>query len=398
MEGGFGQRVIKGTWETRPRVSGMDQDRHDRTGLGSAPSELPPRPLVAMAPEYRRSVVYVLIGLVVLTLVARWANQFRPPENRPDPRVVAAIATVMAVAAGSLLRWRLRVDGRGIARRRLVGWHLFGWDELASGRVSEGVYTGSYVFPDRPFWNRTLSLGMIPEADRNAIQALILRVWVRPPEPEIPPELAFRFFFRNIARLGPGVLTIVHRGEEHRYAWGEVRALKIRRSERARRDFSSLELVLPDRTVTLRVVIDHGRANPSWSRVKGQPKPDPVTVAAALLAYVPRDRVVITSLSEPPLTLAEWDDRYTLLEKKEKELTSLRRVFWVALPFLLACCFWDTSRGWVPVVGMLVACSMYGVVFWAVYRSITAGYRRSLKEFESQFPGRTPGGSTSPTR
>ena len=366
----------------------MSQDRGEcsvteprNTGLGA--------PLVApLAPEYRRCVVYVLIALVGLPFVARWVNEARPPEHRPDLRVLGAVDALLVLGVASVLRWRLRVDERGISRRRFVAWHLYSWDEFASGRVREGVYRDTYQFPDRPPWHRALSLGPLRDADRSAIKAIIERVWVRPPAPDPPANLAFRFSFRKIAYIEPVCLTIVHRGEEQRYAWGEVRALKIRRSERERRDFSSLELVLPDRTITLRVAIDHGRAIPSWSGLRGQPRPDPATVAAALQEYVPRARIVVTSLSEPPANWAEWDDRRAVFRGKTKELNDVRRIMWAFGAVSLVVCLCDNSRGWASVVPMLIFCVVTWGLVWLVFRYIAIEHWRAIEELESQLPAR----------
>ena len=44
--------------------------------------------------------------------------------------------------------------------------------------------------------------------------------------------------------------------------------------------------------------------------------PEPVTITAVLEQYVQCDRVLVTSLSDPPLTMSEWKDRLLLLERE----------------------------------------------------------------------------------
>jgi hypothetical protein len=111
-----------------------------------------------MRPELRRCAVYVLIALAGLPFVVQCVNDLRPPDRRPDLRVVGVADGVLALGAISILRWRLRADERGIARRRLLLWHLYPWDEFATGRVKEGTDPDSYTLAGRPPWNRRLML------------------------------------------------------------------------------------------------------------------------------------------------------------------------------------------------------------------------------------------------
>jgi hypothetical protein len=351
--------------------------------------DLDDQPLVApLAPEYRRCAVYLLFAIALIAWNARWVNDLRPPEKQLDLRFGLGVLAALAVGAVCILRWRLRVDGRGIARRRLVARHLYPWEEFASGRVREGIDSSTYEFPERYPWDRKLSIALVAEDDRSAIKEIIRRVLVRPPEPEVPLELCFRFSVRKTARFGQEGLAIGPRGKEVFYHWAEVRAVRIRRFERDRRDFSSLELEFRDQTVSLRVINQHGRANRSWFGFRGEPAPEPATIMAVLQQYVPRDRILVTSLSEPPLSMSEWEDRLKILEQKGKELITLKRIFWSIGAILLIICLWDSSQGWINVAVFLVLCAVQFGLLWAVLRYIEADFRATVEELESQMPGR----------
>ena len=86
--------------------------------------------------------------------------------------------------------------------------------------------------------------------------------------------------------------------------------------------------------------------------------------------------------------MSEWEDRLKVLEKKGNELTVLKRIFWGVGAISLIVCFWDPSRGWTAVVGLLVLCSVQFGLLWAVVRHIEADYRATVEELESQIPGR----------
>jgi hypothetical protein len=73
---------------------------------------------------------------------------------------------VVSVAIGAIgvVRWRLKVDDRGIWRRRLLGWDFWPRKAFEEGRVLEGEDAStSYIFRDKPFWARKLSVDLLAE-------------------------------------------------------------------------------------------------------------------------------------------------------------------------------------------------------------------------------------------
>jgi hypothetical protein len=80
--------------------------------------------VVPLAPKYRRCAAYVLFALAFVRYGARWVTDLHPPEKPPDLRFGLEVLVLIALGAVSVLRWRLRVDERGISRRRLVAWQL----------------------------------------------------------------------------------------------------------------------------------------------------------------------------------------------------------------------------------------------------------------------------------
>ena len=173
---------------------------------------------------------------------------------------------VIATGVAAVLRWRLRVDDRGIWRRRLIGWDLWPWEAFEEGRVVEGEdASSSYICREKPFWARKLSLGLLEEDVQEKLVRIIQCFFARPPGPPLPADLHIRFAFRKEALIAREGLLIRSRGEETRYAWREVQVLRIRRRYRTRNDFSSLEMVLPDQTITFQVSHPNGQAARSWT-------------------------------------------------------------------------------------------------------------------------------------
>jgi hypothetical protein len=184
----------------------------------------------------------------------------------------------------------------------------------------------------------------------------------------------------RVSRIKPGWLVT----GDGKHSDGRLGAVY----SRERRDFSSLELELPDQTVTLRVTNHHGRANRSWFAFHGERAPEPATITSVLQQNVPRNRILVTSLSEPPLSMSEWEDRLKILEQKGKELSVMKSIFWSIGAILLIICLRDPSRGWINVVGLLVLGAVQFGLLWAVLHHIEADYRATVEELESQIPGR----------
>ena len=255
--------------------------RIHRSGAGLLRKDLDAWPLVvALAPEYRRCAVYVLFGLVLIPLIAWWVNDLRPPEKRLDLRFGVGMNAMLALWAVCVPRWRLRVERRGIARRRLFVWHLYSWEEFAIGRVRDGIDQNTYEFPERYPWDRKLSIGLVAEDDRSAIKEMIRRVWVRPPESEVPAELCFRFSFRETAKFGPEGLSIGQRGKEVSYGWAEVR----RSASAASTETAAISPAWnwsfptgPSRSVPSTTM--GGRIVPGPGS-RGEPNPEPATITA----------------------------------------------------------------------------------------------------------------------
>ena len=117
---------------------------------------------------------------------------------------------------------------------------------VASGRVREGIGTGTYEFPQRYLWIGSSASGWSPMMAPLCHQGDDPSRSGPPAGARGPAGAILPFQPSKTAWLSRGGLTIAHRREKVSYGWGEVLACRIRRLERDRRDFSSLEVDLPD--------------------------------------------------------------------------------------------------------------------------------------------------------
>jgi hypothetical protein len=308
--------------------------------------------ILPMAPELRRCTLYVVAGVLLLSLVAWSLRDLLPKRDGPDLLIWAGMVAAATVLAVSAHRWRVRVDERGVARRRFLSWDLWPWEAFEQGLVREGTSGSSYEWPGRPSGPSKLILDWLADDNAERVSAIIRGRWARPSPPDAPEALAIRSLGWE-ARFAPEGPSITRRGRTSWYGWHEVESLRIRRLERDRSDFNQLELRLHDQALTLRVNRQHSSPSTSWRGPGGTPTPTAEEVVAILRRHVPRDRILVVSLSEPPASREELEDRLELLDKREQGYASLRRVFWVLGALSIALCVID-DRGRPARFGMLV--------------------------------------------
>ena len=318
----------------------------------------------------------------------RWwlRDGFPPASNSPWFALIALAILVLATVA--IFRWRLRVDSSGIARRRLFGWDLWPWHLFEQGKVLEAEAAGAtYVLPEKPFWARTLDLNLLEEADRARVEAIIDRLHVRR-APELPGELALRYDFRKEAVISRGGVLLRDRGVETRFGWKEVQTVRIRRRDERRRDFETLEIVLPDRTVTFSARREKGNLIRSWSATPGSKSPTAAVLAAVIERSIPRERIQIDSWTEAPRTIDQWQARRAILARQARELT---RVWWVACAASAALLLFVLTqfRGARSVLMLMLGMSALCIsVIFIVLCTASRDHRARLAELESQMPAR----------
>jgi hypothetical protein len=341
--------------------------------------------ILPMRAELRRSAIYVPIGLVPIAALRWGMPQWFPPATS-SPWFAVVAMTILAVGPLAVFQWRLRVDSSGIARRRLFRWDLWPWEAFEQGKVldAEGEPT-TYILREKPFWARKLGLSLLEDTDQARVAAIIDRLRVRRPL-ELPSELALRYGFRKEVVITPGGLLVRDRGQEIRYRWRDVQTLRICRRDRGRRDFRSLEIVLPDRVVKLLLQQNQGNASRSWSKTGGLATPDAETLAAVLERSISPERVRIISLTDPPRTIEEWKDRREMLAKRSRSLTSLRRIFCAAGILMLLVPLMDYRRGIFAVVGMTIVCALAIGSFFLVLLYLERDHREDVAKLEGQMP------------
>jgi hypothetical protein len=263
-----------------------------------------------VAREVQRGAYYALASVLPLVIVGVLVSRF---VGKPDAE---PIAYGLIFVGGSLvaLRWKMRIDNRGVSRRWFFRWDLWPWERISSGRI-EKRHPHTLVDPDRPWWRRRLSLALMAPADITRAMELVNARYRLPGPPEIPNDLDIHYGFRRRVRFDARGICIEARGEARQFLWSEVIRVRITRMDRLRRDFKSLEMTLPDREIEFTHVSTQYGTVPSWRGAT------PAVVNAFLERYVSADRIDIDVFGEPPPT------RIGVQKSLDRTKTAVRSLF-----------------------------------------------------------------------
>ncbi len=248
-----------------------------------------------LAAMYRRSLCYTGGSLVPLGIALTMIGPVQA-----DGRVFALHVSVLGVAITSSIaiavclwanHWQIRVDEQGVHRRRLFRWSSWTWDDFRSGAIIPGKFRGVYKQLGKRLGTRTLRVDFLEPADGEFLASLCNRYCAPAPHPELPadmtlayPKIGFNRTKIHFSRHGMDF----QKGSTYRsYVWPDVQSVEVVKVSRLHRDFRLLTAQLPDREITLSVIMNQGDLVQTW---RG-PKAD--VVAAFFEAHVSEDRIRI---------------------------------------------------------------------------------------------------------
>ena len=262
-----------------------------------------------MSPAARRCGFYMVAG--VAAVAGLWGFLYAH-GLRNGPRATACIAGVFGLpllAFGVLaLRYRVGVAKAGVWQRFFIRWDLWPWEAFSDGRIRTGSASLELEFPTKRWTHRRLVLPVfLTYADLDTLSTRIRQVLptapppASPPPPALPETMTIRYDFGEHLELSRNGLRLVRswRDEERSYGWSSVLQVRTLRASRSSRDFSELEVDLPQllKPIRLKVV----------GSSRGWRGPSAEVLAHYLERHVSPERFVVTASSGPPRDIAEAD-------------------------------------------------------------------------------------------
>jgi len=285
------------------------------------PSDSERLPLVfRLAPEYRRIGVYLVVSYLCISGALIGLQVAGVGFGADRIAIGLSVYGVLFLGVPLLIfRARLRVDSSGIWRRRFLSWDLWPWKAFANGQVKQARLQGSFLYPSKPWWNRYLFPEFLEKRDREMLARLIKGMWTPPPI-EVPESVSLRYGFRKWLFLSSEGIGLGRNANDtgDLHAWGEVRQLRVTRIDHTRHDFKRIDLDLgePERLVRLQIL--HGQGfyqSPISSEA----------ITEFLIRHLAADRIQITAMTGPPLSLEECERRLAELNRRTRELRCVRR-------------------------------------------------------------------------
>jgi hypothetical protein len=295
--------------------------------------------VIRMDPQLRRSAGYVAAAIVLFVPLMTAVWTITPPRADANPLVAAIVLGVffglLALLPAVVFRWRLRIDQRGIARRRLFRFVLWPWEAFADGRIQRGAIPMSYVWKEQPLGGRVLGFDYVTQDDRDLLRrrceaALAARSTIdagqdgaetlRVSTPLSSQDSVIRW--PATLEFSASGMSLTRRGKHQQFDWHDVREVRIIRQRRDRYDFLRLEIDVGDERLRL---LEDARAR--WSGGDG------AVLERILRKHLPSEKVLDISLTGRPSSQREFEFRLIQFEKSSRERAVLE---WVTFGVCLA--------------------------------------------------------------
>ena len=270
---------------------------------------------------------------------------------------------LLAAAAAIPLRWRLRINEQGVARRRLLRWDLWPWEDFESGRI-EKRHANKLYDPRRPLLRRWMTLGYMERKDLDEAYTIINARYELPPPPAVPDSLTIKYGFRRRATFDRQGVQLTKGKTRRHFNWDEVRWIEFVRMDPLRRDFASLAIGLPDDELELKYVSHQGGTSTTWSGATAE------ELNELLFRIAPPGLIDVLIAGEPPTRPEQIGRRLAAVKRKTRELKIICVVACVLLPPCLV---------WLAIGGQVLAAVMMGLAHGAMIGGVAFFSWRSLR-------------------
>jgi hypothetical protein len=310
--------------------------------IPDTPDAVEPREF-GLKPEFIRAAWLGFVAIILLIVAAQMSISARNDDfdfwrtaggwaDRADSILVGLVPASVGMFMAH--RWRLRLDVRGLHRRRFFGWQTWTWEEFREGHIRHDDEAFSFINPADYRWQRKIDLGVLKEENRDYSFAVCLRFWT-PPAVEVPCTLSIKTSVTGLRGttidMGPIGIDVSGAGIPRSYGWDEVVLLRIVRLEENHPGFKVLRLTLPDRELELRYSREQGQVKKNWTGA------GPDVVSAFLERHVSAERIEEAALEGRARTVADVDSRLEDLRNRQREFRMMTIIVAAAGLILLVC-------------------------------------------------------------
>jgi hypothetical protein len=328
-----------------------------------------PAPIIEfrITPEYRRCCYYVLIAMPVFIVMAYCMSQIAMGRLIDFFNYCCVIFLGLASAMVVPLRWKLCLDQQGLKRRRLFLWDSWTWDDIASGRLRK-LHEWRLLDPDRPWWRRQLNLEFMARDDIQIVFNALNAHYRLPKAPDLPDVLKIKYRFRHSVTFDREAIHLRIRGLEKAYCWPDVQNVSVVRMDTLRRNFRSLQIVLPDEEIDLQ-----NGAVPSWHGATSG------VINEYLNRHVPPEKISVAVAGHEIPSRSQIERTLKELEKTNREMRTLMPVLFILIIGFLVW-MWITADSIFAPLTMGGIMSLYVPIFVALHLRA----RAQVKELKNQ--------------
>jgi hypothetical protein len=277
-----------------------------------------------LAPEYRRCALYVAVGYLLFA-TAVICGKLEENDNAPWSTTIAGLSVIGIGTLGLFAlvqRYRIRIDEKGVWRRRFWHWDLWPWEAFELGKVRHGKLGDQWTYPDKSWYWRTISASVLGKSDRAALETVVARYRIAPAPPEPRDVIVVKYGLHNTLELSADGVRLGWRGSHagEPIAWRQVIKAEVLRASHDRPDFQKLGLQLPEHKQPVFLRCHQG--TPCFTGATAE------EIAEFLRRRLDEGRFEVTALRGRPADLPEADRRLALLDEAEQQLRTLRRIGW----------------------------------------------------------------------
>jgi len=333
-----------------------------------------------VAREYQRAARLAIIGSVLILIVGGYVGIVILDRNRVVMMFLGLFLLLFDIQMLRQFFPIVRVDQKGLWRRRFWGWDLWPWEAFASERIYRGSSRTNFVSLDRPFWRNRLNLELLDKSEAETLISRIVEHW-KPLNQNLAIENAiidYSWPWRLRIEFDPRGIQVLDRSGTRAYRWDELEQIEIWTFSLDHDGFLSIEMRFSDRVILVpRLKQQRYFAHQYWSGSRSD------EIAGIVRRFVEKERLQIWTLDGPARNQLEFDARIARFKNKLQMLEESgriqRRVPWLLVFLCFLAPGWPANLRWFFLYGGIIE-----FVNWIMTRLDRQRFAKELTLYEER--------------